>query len=205
MFSLDDIGTGLPVGATMQVANSGIDVTSDNGGDFTSGPGYDVFEGIVDAQGVYSYSDAGDVWQINLAGLDPTKRYEVVASTNRDQAATQERWTKVTLLGADASVQAASGGTLVAESPDVVRFQSQNNTIRGDVARWESIDPGSDGEFSLQSNLYLEGTDRSYPPVLLRLREFDAPLPQAPLVPDGSCGGCGVGFGVVGVVVGCGG
>ena len=84
-FDLIDINSGSTVGATLQVDNSGINTTSDNGGDFSSGPGFDVFDGIVDAQGVYSYEEATDEWQINIGGLDSTKRYEVVVSSNRDQ------------------------------------------------------------------------------------------------------------------------
>jgi hypothetical protein len=173
-FDLIDLASGSTVGATLQVDNSGINTTSDNGADFSAGPAFDVFDGIVDAQGVYSFNEVSDVWQINISGLDPSKRYEVVTSSNRDQVASPERWTQVELLGAVASTEASGGSTTVV-SPTLVRLETQNNTARGDVAKWTGIDPGSDGSISLRSDLYLvTGTDRSYAPVLLRLREFDA-------------------------------
>ena len=185
VFSLIDIQSGAPVDATLQVDNSGMGISSENGGDFSAGPAFGVFDGIVDAQGVYSYADANAVWQLNIGGLDPSKRYEVVVSSNRNEAVSPERWTEVELLGAAASVEAA-GGTTTVVSPALVRLQTRNNTARGDIARWTSIDPGADGAFSLASDLFLaDGSDRSYAPVLLRLREFDGPLPPAPSVPTG--------------------
>ena len=103
-FDLIDLASGSPVGATLQVDNSGINTTSDNGADFSGGPAFGVFNGIVDAQGVYSFNEVGDVWQeVNLSGLDPSKRYEVVTSSNRDQGREPPNvWTQVELLGADA-------------------------------------------------------------------------------------------------------
>ena len=112
------------------------------------------------------------MFQLNLSGLDPAKRYTIALTSNRDQTASgDERWTDLELLSADSATE-ASGGTTTVVSPTHVRFGSWDNTTRGDLARWTTIDPGPDGDFSVVTTLYLAGdSDRSYVPVQLMLAE----------------------------------
>ena len=113
------------------------------------------------------------MFQINLTGLDPAKRYTVVATSNRNQdpanrnsdPSGDERWTDLELVGADSATEASDGTTTVV-SPTHVQFKSEFNTARGDYGRWEDIDPGADGAFSVKANVNLQGdSDRSYVPV----------------------------------------
>ena len=183
-FTLLDLASGRDTDARLQVDNSGLYISSDNGSSFTGGPAFAVFDGIVDGAGVYS-EQAGAIFQVNLSGLDPAKRYTVVATSNRNQdpanrasdANGDERWSDFELVGADASTQ-ASGGTTTVVSDTHVRFKSENNTARGDLARWTDIDPGADGAFSVKANVYLLGdSDRSYVPVQLMLQETTPSTP----------------------------
>ena len=183
-FTLLDLSSGLDTDARLQIDNSGINTTSDNGASSTGGPAAALFGGIVDGQGVYSFNEAGDIFQLNLSGLDPAKRYTVALTTNRDENATPERWVDLTLLGTDASTE-ASGGTTTVVDPTHVRFQARYNTTRGDIARWTGIDPGADGAFSIKTSLYLDAADRSYAPVELMLAEEGPSGPTAPGAPTG--------------------
>ena len=172
VFDLIDIDSGATVGATLRVDNSGIDVSSDDGGPFTAGPAFDVFDGIVDPAGVYSFSDPDDVWQLNFAGLNPSMRYEIVLSTNAATPASPEAWTDVSLGSAPYLVEASGGSTTVVSSGQV-RFESEDNTVRGDVARWVTINPGDDGTFRIDSSLFVPaGVTDSLAPVAVMLREF---------------------------------
>ncbi len=177
-FTLTDLTTGTDTGGRLQIDNSSLGISSDNGGNFTGGPAFSVFGGIVDGAGVFSFTDAGAVFQLNVSGLDPTKRYTAALTNNRDQSHTgDERWTDLELMGAVASTE-ASGGTTTVVSPTHVRFGSWDNTARGDMGRWTDIDPGPDGAFSIQTNLYLTGdADRSYTPSQFMLTESDAAPP----------------------------
>ncbi len=175
VFDLIDIDSGATVGATLQVDNSGIDVSSDDGGPFTAGPAFDVFDGIVDPAGVYGFSDSDDVWQLNFAGLNPSMRYEIVLSTNAATPASPEAWTDVSIAGVRYSgyAEEASGGTTTVVSQSQVQFESQDNTVRGDLARWQVINPGPDGTFAISSDLFtVPGTTASYAPVVVMIREF---------------------------------
>ena len=171
-FTLTDLATGFDTDARLQVDNSGLGISSDNGATSTGGPAFDVFGGIVDGAGVFSFDNPSAVFQINLTGLDPAKRYTVALTSNRDQTASgDERWTDLELVDADSATE-ASGGTTTVVSPTHVRFGSWDNTTRGDLAQWTGIDPGADGDFSVATTLYLAGdSDRSYVPVQLMLAE----------------------------------
>ena len=81
---------------------------------------------------------AGAVFQVNLTGLDPNKRYTIVVTSNRDQvpanrtsgAGVDERWSDYELVGATSSTEASGGVTTVVVSPTHVRFESEDNTAR---------------------------------------------------------------------------
>ena len=184
-FTLLDLATGFDTDARLQIDNSTLGISSENGSTSTGGEAAAVFGGIVDGAGVFSFTDAGAVFKLNFSGLDPAKTYTVALTSNRDQTASaDERWIDLELVGADASTE-ASGGTTTVVSPTQVRFQSWDNTSRGDLARWTSIDPGADGAFSVKTNLYLQGnSDRSYVPVQLMLQEVTGG-PGAPGAPTG--------------------
>ena len=177
--------------ARLQIDNSDLGISVRNGATSTGGPAFDVFGGIVDGAGVYSFDNPSAVFKINLTGLDPAKRYTVALSTNRDQPTTgDERWTDLELLGVDSATEASGGTTTVLVPSTHVRFQSWDNTTRGDLARWTDIAPGLDGSFSVATTLYLAGdSDRSYVPVQLMLQETPAKLDQAALNVDAPTAG----------------
>ena len=58
--TLLDLATGLDTDARLQITSSGIDTSSDNGASSSGGDAVDVFGGIVDGAGVYTFVDTGD-------------------------------------------------------------------------------------------------------------------------------------------------
>ena len=59
------------------------------------------------------------------------------------------RWTKFSIIGADAYSNASTTG-VIQISPDVVRFNTGYNTVNGYVARWTGI-TAADGSFTVIS------------------------------------------------------
>ena len=80
--------------------------------------------------------------------LDPSKIYTIALTNNRDNYEGQ-RWTKVSIEGAESYTNASSAGILV-NSEDSVSL-SAYNTENGYVAKWVQVAPGSDGSFSIVS------------------------------------------------------
>ncbi len=119
-----------------------------------------------------------DVFQLNFSGLDPTKRYTVVLTANRNQAGT--RVLDLDLLDSDSSTE-ASGGTTTVLSPTHVQLNADDNTSAGNVARWTNIAPGSDGDFSVRANRVTAIGASSFAPAAVMLQETTAGGNAAPV------------------------
>ena len=179
-WSLIDFASGATPGPQVQFEHERHVISSNNGGDFTAGPAFTAFNGKVAGSGEYSMQ-AGAAYQMNLTGLNPSKRYTISLSANRNQvpaSGVDERWGDWEILGAASSTQSSptpAGTTIQVISPTEVRLQTENNTARGDMVTWSNIDPGADGAFSITAHVYLNnGSDRSYSPVLVRLQQTPA-------------------------------
>jgi large repetitive protein len=153
---LKDFATGLStsVTATMSGANiSGSISAAPNAGTDAA----NTFNGKVNlGDGSTSYNSSSLDWyyQVTFTGLDPTKSYEFVTTANRNSSSyagsgASSRWTKFSIIGADAYVNSSSAG-VTQISPDVVEFNTGYNTVNGYVARWTGI-TAADGSFTVIS------------------------------------------------------
>ncbi|KKL52449.1 hypothetical protein LCGC14_2285340, partial [marine sediment metagenome] len=122
----------------------------------------DVFNGYVDFSGGTNTSleiaDAAD-YTHTFSGLDTGAdfTYNFTGTSIRGNAGYTDRWTLVTLVGAEASVLVEFEGDGVwVESPTAVAINAGANHLAGQgfVASWTGIDPGVDGQFSVVSTYY---------------------------------------------------
>ncbi|MBN1669829.1 MAG: fibronectin type III domain-containing protein [Kiritimatiellae bacterium] len=143
---LVDHASGQALGVRLTLNNGGYGPVLTQGADPAAGTEADaVFGGIVDCVGVISHS--AENLTLTLTGLDPAKRYELVLFGNRDNPAYTERLTTITLSGAAGFSNRSSDGTDYHGTSDAaVTLCNGYNTASGYVARYVSIDPGSDGE-----------------------------------------------------------
>ncbi|MCX6880093.1 MAG: Ig-like domain-containing protein [Verrucomicrobia bacterium] len=162
---LKDEATGATVTPTMTLTSLN---TVDNGG----GPGAEIgaatpvgqiFNGKVAGQGnVIYYGTAGNWWfNVEFAGLDNNKTYEVATFTDRGNSAYDNlRWTLISLVGADSSTDASSAGGANYSVSSTQVSQDSYNTADGSVVKWTGIKPGVDGKFSVN---YTFATDAQIP------------------------------------------
>ena len=140
--------TGSTFGSTL----NGYD-PQDNGDNVTNtaSDAYQVFNGIVDLAGVMEL-DAAD-WDniLTFDNLDPAKSYAITLTTNRDNTSyANQRFSRVTIEGADTFTNASSTGVIV-YGEDSVSFSAGYNTLNGYVAKWTGVTAGADGSFSIKS------------------------------------------------------
>ncbi len=151
--ALIDFGSGieLPVTVTGTTVN-GYDPYP-NGGNFTNAgsDAYKAFDGIVDMAGVFELDFADWDHIVSFNDLDPNNEYAVTLTANRDNPSyADQRYTRVTIEGADAFTNASSAGVTV-NSENSVTFCIGYNTVNGYVAKWTGIKTGPDGSFSVKS------------------------------------------------------
>lgn len=125
-------------------------------------PAHSVFNGIINLSGSASYNNSAYGWyyQVTFSGLDPAKTYEFVTTANRGSSYNPERWSKFSIVGADAYTNASSTGTIQI-SPDVVHLNGGANTAAGDVVRWTGI-AAADGIFTVRSENLLDINGKPY-------------------------------------------
>ena len=130
----------------------------------------DIFGGYVDFLSVSGNNsvevEAGDSYTYVFDTLDPGNTYEFAGTAVRGSSSYTNRWTLVTLEGADGfTADHSTGNGVVAydpEAPDppvaanqVALWTGHNSAAgQGFVARWTDIEPGPDGEFSVISTQY---------------------------------------------------
>ena len=134
-------------------AVGGSDPYGDNGGNFThsASDAYLAFNGHVDLTGIFEIDAANWSYAVTFTNLEPNGVYEITLTANRDNASYQnERYTKVTIEGAQTYTNASSDGVIV-NSEDSVTFCTGYNTVNGYVAKWTGVTTGPDGSFSFRS------------------------------------------------------
>ncbi|MBN2455051.1 MAG: metallophosphoesterase, partial [Sedimentisphaerales bacterium] len=150
---LKDYNTGNDLSATVTgIWINGYDPVT-TGGPVTNATSdaYQTFNGIVDLNGNAELDVA--TWDniIEFNDLDPNKEYTITLTANRDSVSyANQRFTKVTIEGADTYINASSAGVIV-NSGDSVSFCTGYNTLNGYVAKWTSVTTGPDGSFSIKS------------------------------------------------------
>ncbi len=107
----------------------------------------------VSLAGLVYYGSTGWWVEIAFSGLDPTKTYEFVTSTNRNNSGSSylTRLTKYTISDVLASTNSSSTGVTVGDGGLSTTFCSGYNTVNGYVARWTGITSGPDGDFVVRA------------------------------------------------------
>jgi hypothetical protein len=95
-----------------------------------------------------------------FSGMNPQRSYEFAGTSIRGEAGYTNRWTLVTLDGAESFTPSHSSGVGIITaglSPNQVAIWSGENHLadQGYVAQWVDIDPGADGTFQIISQQYL--------------------------------------------------
>jgi hypothetical protein len=204
---LKDIVSGIGVGATLTTSHSGA-VFDNNGAAPSSGTdAFGIFDGYVDFTAGTDTSieiEAAASYTHTFASLDTgaSITYDFDGTMIRGNASYDDRWTTVTLVGADASTANHSLGVgVVVISPTSVAIMVGSNHQPGEgfVAGWTGIDPGADGEFQIVSTHYTGATpgvgtgtavgNKSYAVGGIRLAEVQiAPAPSTPAGIGGATG-----------------
>ncbi|MBE0535748.1 MAG: lamin tail domain-containing protein [Phycisphaerae bacterium] len=124
-----------------------------NGGNFTNAASdaYQTFNGIVDLTGIPELDAADWANVITFKNLAPDWTYTITLTANRNASNyNNQRFTRVTIEGAETYTNASSTGVVV-NSEASVSFSTGYNTVNGYVAKWTNISPGTDGSFSIRS------------------------------------------------------
>jgi len=192
---LKDVETGEFTDVTLTTSQSGVSWEGSHGNPAEGTDAYEIFHGYVDFYGA-SGTDASiaisgsDHYTHTFSDLDTgdAVTYNFAGTTTRGRDGYTDRWTLVTLEGADSATAAHSSGTgVVVISPTEVAINTGENhrADQGFVAAWTDIDPGPDGEFSVISNQYQGNTplgpadgSKGYGLAGIRLEEV---APQGPL------------------------
>ena len=159
---LKDIETGEDLDARLTVTQNGTRYEGLQGVPAPGTDAYDVFNGYVDFGSASNSSLAvsgGDHYTLTLTGLDTgdAVTYTFHGSAVRGKDGYTNRWTLVTLEGAESATagHSAGDGVIVLSDTQIALWTGENHRSgQGFVASWTDIDPGPDGEFSIVSNQY---------------------------------------------------
>ncbi|MHC4095219.1 MAG: lamin tail domain-containing protein [Planctomycetota bacterium] len=156
-----DFATGSDVGmpTVTFTMNSAVPVQThiDYGDNFTaSTPAHTVFDQKVDFSGtILQHSSSNGWWvEIEFTGLDPTRKYTFVGSAVRISPSDLDRISLLTIKDA-ASYVNNSGHHTIGDSSwvgtDTTKFLAVGNATEGVVVRWDDIEPGADGDFTVRA------------------------------------------------------
>ena len=201
--ALKDEATGVTVTPTMTITR--MNTTSGGSGPASeigaTTPAGLIFNGKVAGQGtVIWYGSVGDWWfNVEFNGLDNSKTYEVATFIDRGNPAYENnRWTLISLQGADVSTYACSTGPGNYQVDATSVSQESYNTVDGELAMWTGIKPGTDGNFSLNFTFAADaqipeqyrGTNQDgygYAPAGIMLREVPEPSTLALMAMGAGC------------------
>ena len=122
-----------------------------------------IFGGYVDFTSMYGANNiemGGTAsYTYQFENLDPGNTYEFAGTAVRGADTYTDRWTLVTLIGADSFTPAHSTGVGIVTAglaPNQVALWTGANhkANQGFVVQWTGIDPGDDGEFEVASQQY---------------------------------------------------
>ncbi len=152
---------------TFTMGTEGIATSTGSGGRPAEGtPMYEAFHNadgwIVDfAPGLIYYGSAGWWMEITFTNLNPNARYSFAGSAIRSHDYPL-RTSLVTILDADGYVWNSSSG--VGGSDDTATFQPGDNSVAGELVRWDEIVPGEDGDFTIRSEATADSQEgKAYP------------------------------------------
>lgn len=194
---LKNIGTGANLAVTLGVSASGVSYQSYCDEPASGTDAHNIFSGYVGFRGsnnggpsdgsVEIEEAQGDYYTLQLSGCDPNMTYNFAGTAVRGDASYTNRWTLMTLLGADSYTSAHSTGSGVIQPGasglglNQVAINTGLNHLAGEgyVAQWTDIDPGADGYFEVKSQQYDQGPgsggSKGYGIHGLRLQEVPEP------------------------------
>jgi hypothetical protein len=142
---------------------------------------YDVFGGVLDAEGLLSYP--GPPVELLFEHLDADLTYELVLFGNRNEESYTDRRTRVILSGAESFSNTSTPGALIATTStpdDTTTIVNGYNTVNGFVARYRDIRCGEDG--SLRITIPNEDTHPDFKyylnAIMLKATRSDLPPPE---------------------------
>jgi hypothetical protein len=125
---------------------------------------YDLFDGIIDfstgtGTSLELAASTNSSYTHTFSDLDIQSVYEFAGTAIRGNDAYTNRWTLVTLVGADGFTAEHSAGDGVitaglAPNQAALWVGANHNPGQGFVVRWSDIDPGDDGTFSVVQTQY---------------------------------------------------
>jgi len=178
--TLIDYNTGNPTPASVTITAGGspvFETSSQYGGSESNSDtdAYQTFHGIADMAGLIRYGSSGWYVEMAFSGLDPGGSYTFATTANR-AGSSYTRNSRFTISGVDSAVNASSPGVNEINNESVY-FNTGYNTIEGYVARWNEIDPGTDGEFKVRVEAQ-SGTEAYGPSVFMLAAEVPSDLPN---------------------------
>lgn len=164
---LRDSVTGGDTAVTLTTSDRGAAYDNVVGSPAAGTDAHDLFHDWVDfgsgggASIVVSGSSTG--YTHSFSGLNPDTIYDFAGTAVRGRDGYANRWTLVTLVGAESFLPAHSAGVGVVTAGlaanQVAIWTGENHLAsQGFVAAWEEIDPGADGQFEVVSQQYLGPT-----------------------------------------------
>jgi hypothetical protein len=160
---LRDSATGATTSILLQTQSNGASFENVAGSPAAGTEAHSIFNGWVDFSSVGGSSIAffgGTSYTHTFSGLAPDRSYEFAGTGVRGEEGYTNRWTLVTIVGADSFTPAHSSGLGIVTDglpPDQVAIWTGENHLpdQGFVAQWKEIDPGADGTFQIVSQQYL--------------------------------------------------
>ncbi|MFO0916591.1 MAG: lamin tail domain-containing protein [Pirellulales bacterium] len=164
--ALRNVATGNALDVTLTTSQSGALFQTNGAAPAAGTDAYEIFNGFVDftssAGGMIEISGAGTYTQ-TFSGLDTgsSVTYDFAGTSLRGNSTYTDRWTLVTLVGAESATPAHSTGAgvvVVSPTQAAIWVGANSGADQGFVAAWTGIDPGADGEFSIVSSQYTGAT-----------------------------------------------
>jgi hypothetical protein len=183
-----DTGATLTVTMTGEIVGDGDangDAWPNNGGNCDAGTDADnIFGGILDLTGGNELDSTAEHKAIIFNGLNPGMSYTITLTQNRANPGYTNRWSKVTIEGADAYTYAASAG-VKKFSEASGEFCVGHNTVTGYVMKWTDISCGADGSFSIKTENADHG-GKGYAMSAFKLEEYSLTSAAEPSPADGA-------------------
>ncbi|MFP6614231.1 MAG: chitobiase/beta-hexosaminidase C-terminal domain-containing protein, partial [Pirellulales bacterium] len=161
---LKDIASGQETGVTLTTTSTGISFQTGSINPAYGTDAANIFAGFVDftngnPHSLEAVASQGDSYSHAFSDLDPLSTYDFAGTAIRGNNNYANRWTLVTLVGADSFNSSHSSGVGVVtaglDSNQVAIWTGANqNASQGYVAQWTEIDPGADSNFQVISTQY---------------------------------------------------
>ena len=159
---LKNIDTGRYTHAVLSTSAQGVTYQNATGGPSRGGDAYNIFSGYVDFTSNNGNSlelQGSDSYTYSFTNLVTTNIYEFAGTAIRGNSGYTNRWTLITIVGADSFMPAHSigAGIVTAGLPNnqVALWTGDNSTAdQGFVVQFKDIVPGDDGQFQVVSEQY---------------------------------------------------